>query len=152
MPVKARGRRELGDRSRVLPPKMTIKERAAAQALGATVDDYDRPATRGECFVEERPCPWVSCKHHLYLDVTEAGGLKVNFPTLEVWELEETCALDVADGGGETLERVGELVNLTRERVRQVEVRALMKTRAAPLDELDGGDIYPEGGIVDPED
>ena len=52
----------------------------------------------------ERPCPYVSCKHHLYLDVTEFGGIKLNFPGLEVWELEETCALDVAERGGVTLD------------------------------------------------
>ena len=47
----------------------------------------------------------------------------MNFPDLDVWELEDTCALDVADRGGITLEEVGEILNLTRERIRQVEVR-----------------------------
>jgi DNA-directed RNA polymerase sigma subunit (sigma70/sigma32) len=44
---------------------------------------------------------------------------------MEVHELEETCALDVADRGGITLEEVGRLLNLTRERVRQLEAEAL---------------------------
>ena len=43
--------------------------------------------------------------------------------------MSETCALDVADRGGITLEEVGELVNLTRERIRQVEVLGLDKLR-----------------------
>jgi DNA-directed RNA polymerase sigma subunit (sigma70/sigma32) len=42
----------------------------------------------------------------------------------------ETCALDVADRGGITLEEVGEIMNLTRERVRQVETAGLAKLQA----------------------
>ena len=42
----------------------------------------------------------------------------------------ETCALDVADRGGTTLEEVGAIMNLTRERIRQVEVKGLAKLAA----------------------
>jgi hypothetical protein len=42
----------------------------------------------------------------------------------------ESCALDVADRGGTTLEDVGAIMNLTRERIRQVEVKALAKLEA----------------------
>jgi len=78
-----------------------------------------------------RPCPFVSCKHHLYLDVSaRTGAIKLNFPDLEVWEMTETCALDVADRGGTTLEEVGAIMNLTRERIRQVEVKGLAKLSA----------------------
>tara|TARA_B100001093_G_scaffold20855_1_gene18647 strand:- start:422 stop:688 length:267 start_codon:yes stop_codon:yes gene_type:complete len=67
----------------------------------------------------------------LYLDVNpDTGSIKLNFPDLEVWEMRETCALDVADRGGITLEEVGEILNLTRERIRQVEVKGLQKLRA----------------------
>jgi hypothetical protein len=73
----------------------------------------------------------VSCKHHLYLDVSaRTGAIKLNFPDLEVWEMTETCALDVADRGGTTLEEVGAIMNLTRERIRQVEVKGLAKLSA----------------------
>ena len=100
-----------------------------------------RPRTRAECLPggpnEARPCPWVSCKHHLALDVNpRTGAIKLNFPALEVWELPETCALDVADRGGITLEEVGEITNLTRERVRQVESRGLASLK--PLAALAG--------------
>ena len=91
---------------------------------------YERPLTRAECEDGVRPCPYVSCKHHLYLDVNpETGSLKLNFPHLEPWEMRESCALDVAERSGITLEEVGAIVNLTRERVRQVEVRATAKLR-----------------------
>jgi DNA-directed RNA polymerase sigma subunit (sigma70/sigma32) len=46
----------------------------------------------------------------------------------------DTCALDIADRGGITLEEVGEIMNLTRERVRQVETAGLAKLAA--LDEI----------------
>jgi hypothetical protein len=44
--------------------------------------------------------------------------------------MSESCALDVADRGGTTLEDVGAIMNLTRERIRQVEVKALAKLEA----------------------
>jgi len=89
-----------------------------------------RPKNREDCRTSDRPCPFVSCKHHLYLDVNpRTGSIKLNFPDLEVWELSETCALDVAERGGMTLEEVGELMNLTRERIRQVEAVGLEKLR-----------------------
>jgi hypothetical protein len=93
--------------------------------------EHDGPRARGECAEGPRPCPFVSCRHHLYVDVsTRTGAIKLNFPDLEVWELGESCALDVADRGGATLEDVGAIMNLTRERIRQVEVSALAKLEA----------------------
>ena len=90
--------------------------------------DYWKPTSRSECKDMERPCPYVSCKYHLYIDVHPVrGSIKLNFPDLEVWEMTETCALDVADRGGITLEEVGEIMNLTRERVRQVETAGLSR-------------------------
>jgi hypothetical protein len=93
--------------------------------------DYYKPRLRGECVDGPRPCPYVSCQHHLYLDVSaRTGAIKLNFPDLEVWDMNETCALDIADRGGTTLEDVGAIMNLTRERIRQVEVKALAKLEA----------------------
>jgi hypothetical protein len=93
--------------------------------------DYWKPKTRAECADMERPCPFVSCKYHLYVDVHPVrGSIKVNFTDVEVWEMTETCALDIADRGGITLEEVGEIMNLTRERVRQVETAGLSKLAA----------------------
>jgi hypothetical protein len=90
--------------------------------------EVQRPTMRSECKDMERPCPFVSCKYHLYIDVHPMrGSIKLNFPDVEVWEMTETCALDVADRGGITLEEVGEIMNLTRERVRQVETAGLGK-------------------------
>jgi len=94
--------------------------------------DGNRPKTRADCVNSPRPCMFVSCKHNLYLDVNpETGSIKLNFPDKEIWELPYTCALDVAEKGGITLEEVGEIMNLTRERIRQVETRGLLKLREA---------------------
>jgi hypothetical protein len=99
--------------------------------------DAERPETRDDCRLSERPCPYVSCKYHLYLDVNpRTGSIKLNFPDLEVWELPETCALDVAERGGMTLEEVGELLNLTRERIRQVESKGIDKLRDEQDEEI----------------
>ena len=94
--------------------------------------EQTRPKTRADCVNGPRPCLFVSCKHNLYLDVNpETGSIKLNFPDKEIWELQYTCALDVAEKGGITLEEVGEIMNLTRERIRQVETRGLLKLRDA---------------------
>jgi hypothetical protein len=75
-------------------------------------------------------------EYHLYIDVHPVrGSIKINFPDLEVWEMTDTCALDIADRGGITLEEVGEIMNLTRERVRQVETQGLARLQG--LDDVD---------------
>ena len=89
-----------------------------------------RPKTRADCGQGPRPCPYISCKFNLYVDVNpRTGSVKMNFPDKELWELADTCALDVADRSGITLEEVGVIMNLTRERVRQLETRGLTKLR-----------------------
>lgn len=132
---RLRSRRKRMIRSRVIDTRRIPKrEIAIGRTLNPEVDWIDRPKVRGDCVADERPCPFVSCKHHLYLDVKYGtGAIRMNFPDLEVWEMEETCALDVADRGGVPLERVGELMNLTRERVRQIEVKIFDRARARLL-------------------
>lgn len=93
-------------------------------------EEYDRPRVRSECVNGPRPCVFVGCKHNLYLDVSaRANGqtIKFNFPDLEPEQMADSCALDVADEGGRTLEDVGALLNVTRERVRQLQQSALTK-------------------------
>ena len=127
-----RSRRKREVRARTISVKrMTKRELELGRMLYRDVEDVLKPEMREECGQGERPCPFVSCKHHLYLDVSaRTGAIKLNFPDLEVWEMTETCALDVADRGGTTLEEVGAIMNLTRERIRQVEVRGLAKLEA----------------------
>ena len=124
-------------KGKTIAMKRLTKEELRIGALLYPERTYWRPKSRGECANVARPCPYVSCKFHLYLDVNpNTGSIKVNFPEREVWELKESCALDVAKQGGITLEEVGEILNLTRERIRQVEVRGLLKLREAGGEDL----------------
>ena len=133
--VRRRRRRRDRPRSRTIAMKRLTKDEIRQGAMLLPFMDYDKPRTRAQCEGSVRPCPYVSCKNHLYLDVNpETGSIKLNFPHLDVWEMDETCALDVAGRGGITLEEVGEIMNLTRERIRQVEVRGLMKLKMTAED------------------
>lgn len=94
-----------------------------------------KPAKRSDCLDGVRPCPWISCKHHmLWIMVPVTGNFnskvlidsfirkKSNEEIEEIMEnLSESCTLDVADRLGQTLEQVGNIIGITRERVRQVE-------------------------------
>jgi hypothetical protein len=138
--VRRRRRLREGARPKVHSPR-DLRREVFRKSLEARADEKvvrtlglrdERPVVRGECAGGQRPCPWASCKHHLYLSVNpESGAITINFPDRELWEMTETCALDVAERGGITLEEVGMLTNVTRERVRQVETKALVQLRAS---------------------
>jgi hypothetical protein len=72
---------------------ITRRHLEVIQEEARTVDEYDRPATRADCVAgginEARPCPWVGCVHHLYLDVSPMGSIKFNFPDVSPEELEK---------------------------------------------------------------
>ena len=129
-------------RLRALPlvrAEASVKPSASAPIVSLRVVsdadlDYTRPRTRADCADVPRPCPFVGCRHNLYLDYATENGVRVNFPDREPHEMppEGSCALDVADQGGITLNAAGEYVNLTRERIRQVEREALEKLRHPP--------------------
>jgi hypothetical protein len=142
-----RSRRKRDVRARTISVKRMTKRELEIGRLLFPETDYWRPRSRAECAEGPRPCPFVSCKHHLFIDVSpRTGAIKLNFPDLEVWDLGESCALDVADRGGTTLEDVGAIMNLTRERIRQVEVKALAKLEA--LNDMYALRDYVEEGPV----
>lgn len=125
--------------------------------LGKLLDiahDELRPRTRAECEGGVRPCPWVSCKHHLAIDVLASGSIVLqgerghrgairnrrnrthssfaarvdDFVTLW-WDPvrakhHHTCSLDIAAAAALALDTVGSLMWVTKERVRQIEIQA----------------------------
>jgi hypothetical protein len=126
----------IDERSRIFSVKELRKVVEAERAL-VPEPDHERPRTRADCVDGLRPCPYVSCRYHLYLDVSsKTGALKLNFPDREVEDMSTSCALDVADAGDITLEVMSGLMNLTREGARQIENSALIKLRKK-LDQRD---------------
>lgn len=129
----------------------------------AEVLSIQRPRTRGECG-EVRPCPWVSCRHHLLLDVHVVEGTRDRPPTIRfngrsvrglqtgadasevqtfvdaaverLDQLEHTCSLDVADEGRHLYREVAQVLSVRRQRV--VEKARLAKAAMA-LAMLDAG-------------
>jgi hypothetical protein len=145
-------RRALRRRS-IRVARATREERAFALLRAHELEETrERPRARHECENGPRPCPFVACRYHLYLDVSpNTGTIKLNFPELEVWELGETCALDVAANGGHSPERTGALLNVTRERVRQIEMVALTKLkRVQQLQDLHGQPGTATGALENP--
>ena len=94
------------------------------------------PKTRNNCFKGERPCVWVRCSHHMLWAMNPGmrqDSRKVIYRKFLdsrtdeefvdiIFRLSETCMLDITDRGGQTLESIGEILGITRERVRQIEI------------------------------
>lgn len=113
---------------------------------------YGRPKTRGECYDMPRPCPYVSCKHHLAVEVS-SKGLRQIWPHLEPEQWPASCILDVIEKANDDerdsergksdpkrnhasqsvinyalkLKDVGIYMNLTHEAVRLIEKSAIKK-------------------------
>ncbi len=98
---------------------------------------HERPKTRGDCEDAPRPCPWLSCRHHLALVVntTRFSEQPVRSPFPGVMDgdlsaMKQTCSLDVADLGEHTGEEIAKLMGVTRQRVEAIEHVALGRARA----------------------
>lgn len=92
-----------------------------------------RPKTRGECVSGLRPCPWLSCRYHLALEVKKDGTIASSLPLvdgeLDLAALPETCSLDVADRVADgrasaDLDEVGAYMGFSREMTRIVQAQA----------------------------
>lgn len=94
-------------------------------------DEPRRPLVREECLQGPRPCPWLSCRYHMFEVLARKSG-KTSIKQIARWDedriaelvesLPATCCLDlVAQGRELTLQETGLVLNLTRERVRQIQ-------------------------------
>jgi hypothetical protein len=65
--------------------------------------------------------------------VRPTGTIKIPHPDVDVWEMEESCALDLAERDGMTGAAIGAILNVSRERIRQIESEALVRLREVPI-------------------
>jgi hypothetical protein len=113
-----------------------------------------RPLRHSDCADGPRPCPYISCRHHLAIDLTGSGQLdshlmdgalrpRASAEQVEAWtsevaekvaEMGDTCSLDVAARGPMTLSEVGQVYGMTREAIRLIEVRALVRKMRLPME------------------
>jgi hypothetical protein len=101
--------------------------------VGDLIQLSHRPKKRGECENGIRPCPFVSCRYHLGHEIV-AGMASASDDEIvdRVLAMENTCALDLADEGEQTVTKIGSVMGISRERGRQVFKRACEKIGADP--------------------
>jgi hypothetical protein len=103
--------------------------------LGEPEIEPQRPRTRADCLPggpnEMRPCPYVACKHHAYLQVRDDGSIQYNHQGLEPWEIPETCVLDQAEHGGLLLHEAAPVMGMTPQWMNVIELAARDKMRQA---------------------
>lgn len=98
-----------------------------------------RPRTRADCVHAERPCPWIGCRYHLF-DELAPRLLMVPRDQLRdepderllnvLFGMEYSCSLDWAAKGPNTLDRIGGMFGVTRERIRQIQDKGLKRLKA----------------------
>jgi hypothetical protein len=75
------------------------------------------PKTRSDCLSgginSERPCKWSGCEYH-FRDARDGAVC---------------CVLDIADSGEKTLDEVADILGVSKERIRQIEARALRRIK-----------------------
>lgn len=90
----------------------------------------ERPKTRGDCVSGPRPCPWVSCRHHLGVDVlgTEVRE-RAGWDEVDALgrPLRPSCSLDVADDGPQPIEPIARALGVSARRVDQLLKRAVRR-------------------------
>lgn len=111
------------------------------------------PKTRGDCMYVQRPCLHLLCRYNLLLRVrvgyvrsnpnTSDSEIKTSYwlddRVLQIIEgkqvrIRHSCALDLAEMGGMTLEQIGDIIGVSRERVRQIEMDARRKMEASMIE------------------
>ncbi len=98
--------------------------------------DAERPKIRQDCINGPRPCPWIMCRWHTIWMINDSskpiilGGQKPRHPIMKLSDddillmianMKCTCLMDVMDQAGLILEDIGDILGMTRERVRQIQ-------------------------------
>lgn len=116
-------------------------------AMSEIIQDLDgeAPKIRAECINGPRPCPWIRCKWHAiwYIKAVKSSRPFRALSDQQIVDIiagmEYSCVLDVCDQGGATLDLVGEVLQTTRERIRQIEGCTKMSI---------DGTKYPSGAMA----
>lgn len=93
--------------------RIELMKRKLECARELDVVDAWRPKTRADCADVPRPCPLVSCRCNLHLDVDERGVVTIPTPDVPLEERQASCVLDVIGREPDGLERhhVGALLD-----------------------------------------
>jgi hypothetical protein len=104
-------------------PSVSVKDmlkQRQARGRRLALADHRRPQTRAECEQFERPCPFVGCRHHLFLDVTAKGSIRFPFgDDVSVIEtMAQTCSLDGAEQGETPVDELAKVFELSAQGMR----------------------------------
>ena len=134
-------------RSEIDDVELTIEELEAADRL-----HEDMPRCLEECPDEDVQCPFVACRYHLWTDLVrrtitvgkdhKRTEFRWDVAPTDAWGSWPTCALRAARQGPRTLDEVGDVLGVTRERVRQVQAQAIEHL----------ADIAIQHGLCDPDE
>jgi DNA-binding XRE family transcriptional regulator len=123
--------RPLGKRRSLPTVALTLAERTemdeTLRELEAEGVNIHRPRTVKDC--PPGPCPFFSCRHHLGLEVSDVGTVKLlaDIDSIETWP--ETCSLRVADDGPRHAADVSALLNISLATIQHVEHDGLLRAR-----------------------
>jgi hypothetical protein len=97
--------------------------------------DQMRPRTREDCAGVLRPCPYVTCRHNLFVDGTEGKDgrsyLKKSCAEPDQMDPKSSCVLDVVEDNPDGMSQgdVARAMGLTQQRVDQLERSASEKLK-----------------------
>lgn len=119
------------DAARDLRPRTWGECRPAGVYVVPGGETEVQPEDGPKRFWEAGQCPWLTCKHHLGVSVNEETGSVTRIRGHD--DGRGNCSLELASEGPRTLEEVGELEGVTRERTRQMEALYVGRLREAAL-------------------
>lgn len=119
--VHAGGRRKRSPKLRVVSPLQLPPD----WELRAGV-----PRTRADCANVPRPCPYIACRHHLWLRLQQEqpGNPQAGKQGLTTFRpaTMQSCALDVAERGA-SYDEIGDYLGMDSTRARQIAQGAIEK-------------------------